>query len=116
MMASGQDLVYVSSKWHKVQGVNYCYHDKSGRPRGIKATYTCGLRQFNDWILPEHPGYAGIAGRNKLAFLGHKFENLDKAMKFLTDRIVIPSKVLIDNTGRYPNVIEIELEKPSKGV
>lgn len=42
-----------------VDHVAYSRHTKLGKPPSLKVTYTCGLRRFEQWVCPEHPGYAG---------------------------------------------------------
>lgn len=41
------------------------YHEgKGGKPPSVKVTYMCGLTAINEWLCPEHGGYAGDkAGR-----------------------------------------------------
>ena len=35
------------------------YHEgKAGKPPTVKITYMCGLNPINEWICPEHKGYA----------------------------------------------------------
>lgn len=40
----------------KVTRVTYEIHKKAGRPDSIRVYYTCGLRRFSHYILPEHGG------------------------------------------------------------
>ncbi len=112
--SSSDDIIYVSSKWYNITETYYGFHSKENMPVGIKATYVCGLRNFYDWILPNHRGYAGHLGIQKLKNLGHEYKDLDSALAYLNQHSRIPSKVLIDNSGKYPNVIDIELRKEDK--
>ena len=47
----------------KVDRVTYAEHNKIGRPPTMQVTYTCGLRQFKEWICLEHPGFPGKKAR-----------------------------------------------------
>lgn len=37
-----------------VTHISYSIHNKVGRPPSLQVTYTCGLRQFKEWICFEH--------------------------------------------------------------
>lgn len=125
--SSDTDIIHIANKWFNVSSVEYTLHKKNGSPDGIKATYQCGLRQFNDWILPNHKGYAGIRGIAKLKQVGvdwsqvlipdifykdKKICNITFLVKFLnsTPQIKIPAKILIDNSGQYSNVVDVYFE------
>lgn len=40
----------------KVDHITYAVHNKVGAPDSIKVSYFCGLRAFNEYVCPEHPG------------------------------------------------------------
>lgn len=42
----------------KVDHMSYSLHTKIGRPDSVKATYYCGLRKFDEYVCPEHDGFA----------------------------------------------------------
>ncbi len=41
-----------------VDHITYSRHEKVDRPPMMKVTYYCGLRKFDEYIGPEHDGYA----------------------------------------------------------
>lgn len=105
--SSNTDIIHTANKWFDVSEVSYSIHNKKGMPNGIKVTYLCGLRTFYDWILPNHKGYAGQRGIAKLKQLGIEYENLEDAMNKLQLNTASPSKILIDNSGKYSNVVDV---------
>ena len=40
-----------------VSHICYAAHSKIGRPVSLKVTYTCGLRNFEEWVCFEHEGF-----------------------------------------------------------
>lgn len=47
----------------RVDGVSYQVHKKFGKPDMIKVTYTCGFRMFNEFVMPQHEGYALVKSK-----------------------------------------------------
>lgn len=46
--------------WHGVTGRTFREHPpKPGKPPSVKVTYMMGLHAQNEWLCPEHPGFAG---------------------------------------------------------
>lgn len=113
--SSDTDIIYTKSKWFNVSDVEYNIHKKNGMPDGIKVTYFCGLRSFNEWMLPCHKGYAGQRGlaRLKQSGLLHVPKNsseLPFIINLLSTVGKTPSKILIDNSGVYSNVVDVSFE------
>lgn len=45
--------------WRTVTNRTFRYHEgKNGKPPSVKCTYYQGLTQFNEWLCPEHTGFA----------------------------------------------------------
>lgn len=45
-------------KWLDVVSVTYSIYKKPGKPDSLKVTYFCGLQSINEWVCPEHGGFA----------------------------------------------------------
>ena len=45
-------------EWWDIDDASYALHKKHGKPDSIKITYHSGLRTANEWLCPEHGGYA----------------------------------------------------------
>ena len=54
----------VCIEWFDVKNVFYSRHQKAGKPDSMKVIYQCGLRQFYEWVCPEHGGYASKKARD----------------------------------------------------
>ena len=49
-------------EWMPVSAVEYAIHEgKQGKPDTLKVTYTCGVKQFSEWICFDHPPGASRA-------------------------------------------------------
>jgi len=48
----------------RVDQITVAMHEKQGRPPSLRVSYFCGLRKFDEFVCPQHPGPAG-----KLAIL-----------------------------------------------
>lgn len=45
--------------WRTITNRTFRYHEgKNGKPPSVKCTYRQGLTQFNEWLCPEHTGFA----------------------------------------------------------
>lgn len=45
--------------WHRVTGRHFREHPpKPGKPPSVKVTYRLGLQTQNEWLCPQHDGYA----------------------------------------------------------
>lgn len=94
----------------KVDNVIYAKNVKAGKSPNIKVTYQCGLRSFNEWLLPEYPG--GLPR--------HKFHEwwrqrhllpppstVDDALKY-THECKVPKKIKVWLNKRYPEITGVE--------
>lgn len=49
--------------WQKVDRVSYKLHKKAGSANSVQVSYHCGMRIFNEWVCPDHSGFAGHKAR-----------------------------------------------------
>ncbi len=47
----------IKDQWLVVNDVTYARHEKPGKPKSMRVTYSCGLTKYNEWICFEHIGY-----------------------------------------------------------
>lgn len=109
--ASTEEIIGYDNKWYTVQDVEYKIHTKPGMPKSIKVTYYCGIRSFNEYIMPDHKGYAGHKSLERLKHSGIIHEDIESTFKKMPDYFLVPNKILIDSGGRYPNIIDYFYEK-----
>ncbi|HAD29347.1 MAG TPA: DNA helicase [Rhodobacteraceae bacterium] len=75
-MLSGQ----VKAEWVDVDSVLYHRHRKEGKPDSIKVTYYAGLRSVNEWLCPDHGGYAASRYQARRSLLASGANTTDEAM------------------------------------
>ena len=75
-MLSGQ----VKAEWVDVDSVLYHRHRKEGKPDSIKVTYYCGMRSVNEWLCPNHGGYAASRYQARRSLLASGADTTDEAM------------------------------------
>lgn len=93
-------------QWLPVHGVSYSRHDKLGGLPSLKATYSCGLKSYSEWVCIEHQGYA----RQKAAEWWRKRApgspvplTVDQAVAQAA-RLVRPSAISVRPSGRYVEI------------
>lgn len=75
-MLSGQ----VKAEWVDVDSVLYHRHRKEGKPDSVKVTYYCGMRSVNEWLCPNHGGYAASRYQARRSLLASGADTTDEAM------------------------------------
>lgn len=71
----------VQAEWTYVDEVLYDRHRKEGKPDSIKVTYYCGMETINEWLCPDHGGYAASRYIARMPALGASATNTDDALK-----------------------------------
>lgn len=85
VMADGPDEIVTED--FDVTSVNYSVYHKPGKPASIRATYSCGLSLYNQWLCFEHKGSAaGIAKRWWIANAGESSKVPKTCMDFMIRR------------------------------
>lgn len=101
--------------WTPVKNISYSIHRKPGKPDSMKVTYTSGLRSFDEWVCVAHKGYARQKA-NYWWFLMTGEHVAPTDPQEAIDRINSfnkPSKILVDDNGRYSIVADYEFDKPN---
>jgi len=95
--------------WKDVLDVQYAIHGMhtvSSR-RSMKVSYRVGAAEWiNEWVCPEHQGYA----RDKAAhWMGRRGYNLMDVDAALTTEWPMPKRIKVKYGGKWPEVIEDEV-------
>lgn len=96
-----------TKQWLRITGIAYSIANNPGKPSSLRVVYNVGLVSFTERIYLQHPGMAGHMARNWAKFrLGS--QTIPKTVDDLYSRrheLLIPSEILVDNTGKYNKVI-----------
>lgn len=94
--------------------VSYTQHNKYNSPPILRADYYAGIRRVaTDWVCLEHEGYA----RTKARIWWRKRANaepptsIEEALQ-LVHTLKTPSAILVDERGKYPEILAHEFEEP----
>ena len=71
----------VEAEWIYVDSVYYYRHSKAGKPDSVKVTYNCGMVTVNEWLCPEHGGYAQSRYEARMPVLGATAKGTDAALE-----------------------------------
>lgn len=97
----------VQAEWVDVDSVFYYRHQKEGKPDSVKVSYQCGIKTINEWLCPEHGGYAASRYKARMTALGATAlttaEALDEAPVLWT----IPTRIKIKPRADDPRFDEI---------
>ncbi len=92
-----------------VDRVIYTRYEKAGSPPSIRVSYFCGLRMFNEWLLLQHPGFAGKKARDWWRQRHHSEPppTTDEAMNWVND-CRAPKQIRVWVNKKYPEVMSYE--------
>ena len=83
----------------KVDEISYRAHTKPGKPDSMRVTYRCGMRFVDEWICPDHDGFAK---RNSIKWL------VGRGMDRLAAELATVETCLNDHKFfRRPTTIEV---------
>jgi len=104
----GDEIISDISKWHNVSNITYSVHKKVGSVETIKVSYLIGLVVVNEWLCPNHKGYAKEVAIKWLAKRGIEYTDLPSAL--LSLRASKGAKrVRVDRSSKYPIITGYEL-------
>ena len=96
----------VKAEWVDVDSVLYHRHRKAGKPDSVKVTYYAGLRSVNEWLCPDHGGYAASRYQARRSLLSSGADTTDEAM----DECHFwnwPSRIKIKPSTHNPKYFEV---------
>ena len=109
----------VVEEWHKVTSVFYSFNSgKNGKPDSVRVDFRCGLRVFSEYLCFNHSDFprakARATWRNRVAFT--EYANEEPPATVLealnrTDELRIPSKILVRETGRFPQIVDFGFDE-----
>jgi DNA repair protein RadD len=97
----------VQSVWADVDHVSYSRHRKEGKPDSIKVSYLCGFIKVNEWLCPDHGGYAADRYEKRMPSLGATALTTDDALIECQDWIQ-PSRIKLRPNGKYHDIMQLD--------
>lgn len=93
---------------YPVERVEYCRHDKAGRPPSVKVTYWCGPSSFNEW-LPVEDDRAYVK-KHAVSWFWERGamcpHTVDSALEMLgSGRIPAPDSITVKPDGKHWRVV-----------
>jgi DNA repair protein RadD len=76
----------------------------------LKVNYICGIRDFNEIVCLEHPGYAG---RMAMQWWKHRMGSevapptVNEALQWCS-QLAVPASLWVDVNRKYPKVVKVE--------
>jgi DNA repair protein RadD len=107
----------VEAEWLPVTHVMYQRWKKEGKPDSIKVTYTCGMLHVNEWLCPDHGGYAASRYKARMSVLGATAETTEEALEE-ADSWIKPSNIKVKPL-KYPEIVQFDYsskENPNEGI
>jgi len=107
--AASSSVVYFQPEWHKVTEISYVSHSTRKGQKTLKVIYKCGLRTFAEHICVEHFGYPRYKAVHW--WTRRKGKELPKTVNEAlqkTYQLMTPYKLLIDESQKYPRILNQE--------
>lgn len=114
-VAAGEALIVGEAPKVEIFPVTFLSYRKhlprDNRPPSLAVAYTCGLRQFSEWVCLEHSGFAGKRGRDwwrerdvELTEDNGVPETIDDALSRCDD-LLAPTHLRVWVNKRYPEIL-----------
>lgn len=97
----------VEAEWVDVEFATYQRHKKAGKPDSVKVTYNCGLTMVNEWLCPEHGGYAQSRYEARMQILGATAKTTADALIEAPQRWKVPGRIKVKPSSHNPKYMEI---------
>jgi len=96
-------------EYFNVDRVIYHRHEKSGSPPMIKISYFSGLRMFNEWVCPEHVGFAKKRFRDwwRQRHAIEPPETTEEVLSYVS-QLRVPKRIRVWINRKYPEVLACE--------
>lgn len=94
--------------WHSVTGRTFREHPpKPGKPPSVKVTYMLGLHAQNEWVCPEHQGYASAKSQRYWSAHGGARPFPKSVSEFLdrADELRTTAEIQLKPDGKYQSVV-----------
>jgi DNA repair protein RadD len=97
----------VQAEWMDVDDVTYSLHKKEGKPDSIKVSYRCGFTYVNEWLCPDHGGYAASRFHARRSALKAKADTTKDALDEC-DTWVKPSRIKVKPVGKFHEIVQLD--------
>ncbi len=97
----------VEPEWLDVTDVWYSRHQKKDKPDSVKVAYSCGLTTINEWLCPEHGGYAQQRYVSRRMWLGATADTTNEALDE-AEGWNRPSRILVKPKGKYFDIVQFD--------
>ncbi len=94
-------------EWADVDDVIYQRHQKPGQADSVKVTYFCGYRTINEWLCPDHGGYAASKYQARKSALGATADTTEDALVEAPLVWTVPARIKIKPRADDPRFDEI---------
>ena len=100
--------------WVNVDHVSYSKHKKADKPDSIKVSYLCGFIMVNEWLCPDHGGYAASRYTARMPALGATALTTADALAECQDWTQ-PSRIKIKPNGKFHEIVQLDY-KPGERI
>ena len=104
-------------EWVDVDSVAYARHVKEGKPDSVKVSYHCGIKTVNEWLCPDHGGYAASKYKARMSALSATAKNTNDALNEAAKLWVIPTKIKIKprvSDPRFDEIVQLDYSEKRK--
>ena len=108
---------------YEITDVVYCRHEKEGKPPSLRVEYYAGYRRIaSEWVCLEHTGWPRQKAeqwwekRDRTGFVPAP-PSVDEALEYYDqdrDMLQDPSAILVDESGRWPEIVGFEWDEKPK--
>ena len=107
----------VQAEWLDVDEVTYALHKKEGKPDSVKVIYRCGLTFINEWLCPDHGGYAASRYHARMKALGAKAMTTADALSEAPVVWTWPTRIKIRpraDDSRFDEIVQLDYSEGRK--
>lgn len=107
----------VQAEWVEVDDVTYQRHQKAGKPDSVRVTYHCGIKMVNEWLCPDHGGYATSRYKARMSALGAAALTTDDALAEAPLSWTMPTRIKIKpraNNPRFDEIVQLDYSEGRK--
>jgi len=107
----------VQAEWVEVDDVTYQRHQKAGKPDSVRVTYHCGIKMVNEWLCPDHGGYATSRYKARMSALGAAAGTTDDALAEAPLSWTMPTRIKIKpraNDPRFDEIVQLDYSEGRK--
>lgn len=105
------------AEWVEVDDVTYQRHKKQGKPDSVRVTYHCGIKTVNEWLCPDHGGYATSRYKARMSALGASALTTDDALAEAHLVWTMPTHIKIKpraNDPRFDEIVQLDYSAGKK--